>query len=189
MSKIVKLGNTGELVYQLQSKLAQLKYNVKPDGSFGANTDKALKEFQNSKGLVADGIAGPNTFRALGLEVGTKAQLAASFALRNARSKSVGLCARYVANALEAAWYKVKRQPSAYLYNEKVMADLGYSRMSNSTIPRNGDIMVIDRTDKRKHGHIQIYCDGKWVSDFVQRTASPYPEKIDTYFYRDLSEQ
>ncbi|MDQ2067516.1 peptidoglycan-binding protein [Xinfangfangia sp. CPCC 101601] len=48
-------------------KRLQEKLGVKADGDFGPGTEKALKEFQASKGLVADGIAGPETFTAIGL--------------------------------------------------------------------------------------------------------------------------
>jgi peptidoglycan hydrolase-like protein with peptidoglycan-binding domain len=35
------------------------------DGTFGAGTTSAVKQFQASKGLTADGIAGANTMYAL----------------------------------------------------------------------------------------------------------------------------
>ena len=37
------------------------------DGEFGPNTEKALKEWQTKNGLSADGVAGPDTFMAMGL--------------------------------------------------------------------------------------------------------------------------
>ncbi|MGK5553683.1 peptidoglycan-binding domain-containing protein [Actinomadura kijaniata] len=40
-------------------------YKVEPDGYFGANTTKAVKEFQKKVGIDADGQVGPITFRAL----------------------------------------------------------------------------------------------------------------------------
>ncbi len=38
-------------------------------GPFGPLTEKAVKEFQASKGLTADGIVGGDTYKALGLGV------------------------------------------------------------------------------------------------------------------------
>jgi len=59
---ILKKGLAGEPVRRLQAKLG-----VDTDGEFGHKTEAALKEWQKSKGLVADGVAGPDTFIAMGL--------------------------------------------------------------------------------------------------------------------------
>ena len=59
---IVRSGSTGEWVEKLQRALG-----VTVDGDFGSGTERALKTFQASAGLEPDGIAGLNTYRALGL--------------------------------------------------------------------------------------------------------------------------
>jgi peptidoglycan hydrolase-like protein with peptidoglycan-binding domain len=59
---ILKKGLAGEPVRRLQAKLG-----VPVDGEFGPNTEAALKKWQTSKNLTADGIAGPDTFMSLGL--------------------------------------------------------------------------------------------------------------------------
>ena len=59
---ILRKGISGEPVKRLQAKLG-----VETDGEFGSNTEKALKDWQTKKGLTADGIAGPDTFMAMGL--------------------------------------------------------------------------------------------------------------------------
>ncbi|EHK57734.1 peptidoglycan-binding domain-containing protein [Allomesorhizobium alhagi] len=41
-------------------------YSVKVDGDFGAATKQAVMMFQSGAGLTADGVAGPETMRALG---------------------------------------------------------------------------------------------------------------------------
>jgi lysozyme len=58
---------TGEEVRQLQAALKKAGIAIEPDGVFGKNTDQAVKQFQQQKGLVADGIVGAETRRALGL--------------------------------------------------------------------------------------------------------------------------
>ena len=64
----VKPGSKGDCVKLLQEKLSNLGFrgadNKKLicDGVFGKNTEFALKNFQKSKGLAADGIAGPKTW-------------------------------------------------------------------------------------------------------------------------------
>ena len=59
---ILEKGLSGEPVRRLQTKLG-----VKADGTFGDNTEKALKNWQTKNGLAADGVAGPDTFMAMGL--------------------------------------------------------------------------------------------------------------------------
>ena len=60
--EIVGLGSRGEWVKKLQEAL-----EVDADGIFGSGSETALKAFQREAGLVADGIAGRNTYQALGL--------------------------------------------------------------------------------------------------------------------------
>ena len=61
---ILRKGTSGEPVKRLQAKLG-----VETDGEFGSNTEKALKEWQTKykNSLTPDGIAGPDTFMAMGL--------------------------------------------------------------------------------------------------------------------------
>ena len=59
---ILKKGLSGEPVTRLQDKLG-----VEADGAFGIATEKALMEWQAKNGLAADGVAGPDTFMAMGL--------------------------------------------------------------------------------------------------------------------------
>jgi peptidoglycan hydrolase-like protein with peptidoglycan-binding domain len=40
---------------------------IQVDGKFGPGTETALKQWQQENGLEVDGIAGRNTYRALGL--------------------------------------------------------------------------------------------------------------------------
>ena len=62
----LKIGSSGAAVKDLQNKLKTAGYEVGPiDGKFGPGTRKALMAFQKSKGLKVDGIAGPNTMKAL----------------------------------------------------------------------------------------------------------------------------
>lgn len=57
----------GDDVELLQNKLNELGFDSgKADGIFGIKTEDAVKKFQSSKGLKADGIAGRNTIKALG---------------------------------------------------------------------------------------------------------------------------
>ena len=61
-------GSSGDEVKLLQSRLAKSGFPPgKIDGDFGPGTEAAIRAFQHSKGLLADGVAGPCTLAALGL--------------------------------------------------------------------------------------------------------------------------
>ena len=60
------LGDSGEHVQQLQDRLRGLQLlQDQPDGTFGDSTEQALREFQQSRGLEADGRMSPETWQAL----------------------------------------------------------------------------------------------------------------------------
>jgi putative chitinase len=62
----LRQGSSGPEVTDLQQKLKDLGFDPNGvDGHFGPGTTTALKAFQQSKGLQADGVAGPNTLAAL----------------------------------------------------------------------------------------------------------------------------
>ncbi|BBL75414.1 peptidoglycan-binding protein [Methylomagnum ishizawai] len=64
---VLRRGDSGPGVLALQKALAARGVRVDVDGIFGPAIEAALRGFQASQGLVADGIAGPQTMRALGL--------------------------------------------------------------------------------------------------------------------------
>ena len=59
--EIVRPGDSGGWVTKIQKYLG-----VDAAGTFGSNTEKALRNWQEKHGLVPDGIAGRNTYRAMG---------------------------------------------------------------------------------------------------------------------------
>jgi hypothetical protein len=62
----LKPGDTGTQVKLLQRALVRLAYySGKVDGDYGPATTEAVKTFQLAAKLTADGIAGPQTLRAL----------------------------------------------------------------------------------------------------------------------------
>lgn len=63
--KTIRKGDRGEDVRTLQRALG-----ITDDGIFGEQTEKVLKEWQFAHGLVADGVAGPKTWAALGVTRG-----------------------------------------------------------------------------------------------------------------------
>lgn len=68
--RLLRKGMTGPQVEMLQLALARAGYNIKGandgiDGIFGDSTYRALLLFQKNAGLIADGIAGPATWKKL----------------------------------------------------------------------------------------------------------------------------
>ncbi len=64
---VLREGAAGPDVSRLQSRLAELGFPPGTiDGSFGPGTEAALVAFQRSEGLLADGVLGPRTAKALG---------------------------------------------------------------------------------------------------------------------------
>ena len=66
----LQMGSRGSAVASVQSKLNALltpSPQLVVDGVFGLKTSQAVKQFQQRRGLTADGIVGPKTAAALGL--------------------------------------------------------------------------------------------------------------------------
>lgn len=60
---VLREGASGEVVKQLQSALKDLGYDVGAvDGKFGAQTERAVKNFQKAQGIAADGVVGDVTW-------------------------------------------------------------------------------------------------------------------------------
>jgi hypothetical protein len=58
----LRLGASGDLVKELQKHLSDTGAVLSIDGDFGAKTDAALKAYQTKRGLIADGVCGPQTW-------------------------------------------------------------------------------------------------------------------------------
>ncbi len=66
--KVLKKGAKGETLKAMQTLLIGYGYSCGSsgaDGSFGGATDKALRAYQQAKGLAVDGSCGGNTWRCL----------------------------------------------------------------------------------------------------------------------------
>ena len=61
------LGSKGSEVERLQQDLSALKYEVEINGSFDANTEAAVKKFQQQNDLKVDGVVGQQTGQKLSM--------------------------------------------------------------------------------------------------------------------------
>ena len=70
---VLRQGSNGGEVKELQRRLKEWGYyNGVVDGIYGKGTVEAVKKFQQKNGLKADGIAGIETYRALGMNDSAK---------------------------------------------------------------------------------------------------------------------
>jgi N-acetylmuramoyl-L-alanine amidase len=82
-------GSSGETVRTIQTKLKNWGYYTGAvDGIYGSATVEAVKYFQRSNGLTADGVVGPATLAKLGMSSGSSGA--------SAQSNSVDLLARVI---------------------------------------------------------------------------------------------
>ena len=106
-----------------------------------------------------------------------------NYAKSHAHSSSTGYCAKYVGDAIESTGVKLARQASAYMYGQNLI-NIGYSKVAcTGCLP--GDVIVVERTDKHVHGHIEIKGDdGYYYSDFRQNSYCPYSDGCTLRCYR-----
>ena len=70
---VLRKGSKGSAVAVLQAMLTARGADTKGvDGSFGPNTDKALRAYQSAHGLAVDGSCGPATWGSIRAETGKK---------------------------------------------------------------------------------------------------------------------
>lgn len=63
---VLRIGSRGALVKKLQEALVAQGSLISTDGIFGAGTHNAVRQYQRSKGLLIDGVAGQGTLTSLG---------------------------------------------------------------------------------------------------------------------------
>lgn len=63
--RVLERNMAGSDVAEIQKMLESLGYDLTVDGRFGAQTESAIRTFQQDSGLLADGVVGPETLKAL----------------------------------------------------------------------------------------------------------------------------
>ncbi len=66
-TRLLRNGDRGLEVTELQRSLQTLGYNVSADGVFGSQTEAAVEDFQRRRGIGVDGVVGPNTVREMNI--------------------------------------------------------------------------------------------------------------------------
>jgi len=87
---------------------------------------------------------------------------------------SLGQCAKYPRQAIEAGGVTLTRHGSAKDYGPSLEA-VGFSPLN--FCPTNGyakgDVAIIKSFADHPHGHMMMYDGTQWISDFKQRTFYP----------------
>ena len=112
---------------------------------------------------------------------------------QHAKASSIGYCARYIRQALNAGGLGVPHgmpAPDAKSY-QRILPSNGWDEIPMSQAGQAGDVMVIGQYEGRPHGHIAMCIgNGRWASDFIQKTmyglrVPPPPEFVHFYRYRN----
>lgn len=105
-SETLRLNSSGSSVSALQQNLTALGiYSAEVTGHYGSKTEAAVRKFQQSHGLNADGIAGPKTLTAIASAVGGKGGSAAGSISGTLKEGSSGSDVTTLQNMLKALGY------------------------------------------------------------------------------------
>ena len=111
-----------------------------------------------------------------------KSQLAA-WMDAHALARSSHHCAMYCRLGMEAAGLSTQDRPrsgDAGDYGPFLLRHGAQVVAKDSYTPQVGDTVVFDKTAQHPYGHIEMYDGQRWVSDFMQRSFSPYRDAAST---------
>lgn len=121
----------------------------------------------NTSGTSSDGNVVSNMVSG----VDDKVSKAADFALKNAADRSLKACALYVNNALRAQGIRSSGN-GVDVASNLIKSGQGFHQVAYSKdyVPQIGDVMSMKSNSKSGHnwGHVAIYTEKGWVSDFRQ---------------------
>lgn len=111
-------GSSGEKVSEIQRKLKQWGYFDGPiTGYYGELTYKAVRYFQQKNGLKVDGVVGPETAAALGINLGARVPAASASAGGGGNQNDIYLLARAVHGEARGEPYVGKVAIAAVILN------------------------------------------------------------------------
>ena len=96
-----------------------------------------------------------------------------------AQKKSIGFCTRNIREAIEKSGGIIEDPLRAAKDYGETLKGLGYIELIGITIedykPLNGDIIIWNKNNASKYGHIQVYVSKNmtWYSDFAQHSIYP----------------
>ena len=162
------IGAKGDDVTSIQNRLKELGYLNKITGYFGSDTDTAVRSFQHTNGLSADGKVGPNTMKVLTSDNAKKSTGASvtgpnveSFIsiaesklgcryVRGGKGPNTFDCSGFVYWCLKQIGIK-----QGYLTSGGWASSTKYTKITSMSDMKRGDIIVYK-------GHVAIYA-GKGI--------------------------
>lgn len=139
--------------------------------AIGAEDEDVRQAVENA---LDDEIAelGPRANRAAGFDISGAVRALGA----NARSRSIGSCARYVRLALEGGGLDTMGNPVAAADYGPFLLRRGFVAVHGGAFVA-GDIAVLaaftNQHGRHPYGHIQMFDGAQWVSDFKQREFWP----------------
>lgn len=121
------IGSTS--VHEAGSSVAKLQsvLGITPDGVYGANTRRAVRNYQRNQGLAVDGIAGPVTLASLGLSSAsaTRSTTAASSGTTSAPSSTLSNIAMCESSGNPAAVNSTGQYRGKYQFDRETWREFG----------------------------------------------------------------
>lgn len=116
-------------------------------------------------------------------------QNAANYAVEHAATQSLKKCAEYVNNALRSEGVKVQGHGKDVARN-LIASKQGFREIeySKDYQPKIGDVMSMPSNSKSGHnyGHVAIYTEKGWVSDFVQGEKYGNTAAANKYYWDEI---
>ena len=96
-------------------------------------------------------------------------QKAVEFLRKNAAGHSLGRCAHYVREAIEAGGVTLLRHGSAKDYGQS-LTRVGFAAVASDRtyVHQAGDVAIVQPIEGHPHGHMAMFDGVHWISDFVQ---------------------
>jgi N-acetylmuramoyl-L-alanine amidase len=117
-AETLTVGSTGDRVKTLQTKLKRWGYySGTADGKYGAATKAAVQSFQKKNGLTADGVAGPATLKALGMQTSGSTNTGSSSGGSSNKDGNLYLLAQLVYGEARGEPYKGQVAVAAVVLN------------------------------------------------------------------------
>ena len=179
-------------VRRLQEALNRHGADLKVDGSFGSQTERAVRKFQQQRGLGVDGIVGRRTLAGLngkkisrvprygrtqtqGGRTGNKlADYARRWAGRAFKPGQTKRCADFVSTMLR----KSGAAPRGFRHTNAARGLARYGRGVKRNQLRPGDVVLFGNTYRRgKYTHVGIYIGG---GKFVHRPTAARPVRVNS---------
>jgi len=163
----LKLGATGDKVKELQQWLTDYDYySGDVDGVFGADTEKAVKTFQEEAGLIVDGVVGKDTKKAM--ESWDK-YVAEVQAAAGEESTSDTSYSKKTTTSTKKKSYATNVRSYTRTYNTRWsgsgdcwdISNAAYNQLTSSG--QRARIIQYANSYVSNHRSVQVYQDGQWV--------------------------